>query len=119
MALMGQGSVAVRTPERRAAIRYKLQLPVIFRWSDETEHTEGGFTSEVALDSTMILSSKCPPVGSHVWVEVLIPSPDKSGEELRVECFGKVIRVIEQPGRNSFVVHGIFNDEDLMRQVSA
>ncbi len=97
-------------------MRYKLKLPVIFRWNDGTEHTEGGFTSEVALDSTMIHSSNCPPVGCHVRVEVLIPSPVPSGEEVRVECLGKVIRVIEQPGYNSFVVHGIFNDEDLMRQ---
>jgi hypothetical protein len=99
-------------------MRYKLQLPVIFRWNDGTEHTEGGFTSEVALDSTMILSSHCPPVGSHVRVELLIPSPVKSGEELRVECLGKVIRIIQQAGCNSFVVHGVFNDDHLMRQIS-
>ena len=58
----------------------------------------GGFTSDVALDGALILSSECPPVGSDVLIEVLIPSPDHSGEELRIECVGKVTRTIDQPG---------------------
>ena len=102
--------------QRRAAVRYKLRLPVIFHWNDGIQRTEGGFTNDVALDGALIFSTKCPPVGSDIRIEVLIPSPDQSGEELRIECIGKVTRVAEQAG--CFGVHGMFDDEHLKLQVS-
>jgi hypothetical protein len=114
---MGHGHVFPRVHQRRTAVRYKLQLPVLFHWNDGAEHMAGGFTSDVALDGALILSSECPPVGSDVRIEVLIPSPDHSGEELRIECVGKVTRTIDQPGCRLFGVHGTFDDEHLTRQV--
>lgn len=114
---MRLGPILERSLQRRSAVRYKLRLPVIFHWNDGKEHTEGGFTSDVALDGALILSSKCPPVGSEVRIEVLIPSPDHSDEELRIECVGTVTRVVEQPGYSAFGVHGIFDDDHLSRQV--
>lgn len=98
-------------------MRYRLQLPVIFHWNDGAERTEGGFTSDVALDGALILSSTCPPVGATVRIEVLIPSPDQSAEGIRIECLGRVTRVWEQPGLAYFGVHGAFND-DLTRHVA-
>jgi hypothetical protein len=95
--------------ERRAANRYKLQLPVIFYWNDGMEHAGGGFTSDVALDGALITSSKCPPIGSDVRIEVLFRSPDRSGEELRIECVGKVTRAGGTTG--CFGVQGIFDDD--------
>ena len=115
---MSPGPILERSLHRRGAVRYKLQLPVIFHWNDGAgSHTEGGFTSDVALDGALILSSKCPPVGSSVRIEVLIPSLDQSGPELRIECIGVVTRVLEQFGGRAFGVHGIFDDEHLTRQV--
>jgi hypothetical protein len=102
--------------QRRAAVRYKLRLPVIFHWNDGTERTEGGFTSDVALDGALILSSRCPPVGANIRIEVLLPSPDPGGEEIRIECVGKVTRVLEHSGAGSFGVHGFFNDDQLTRR---
>lgn len=101
--------------ERRSAVRYKLRLPVIFHWNDGGDHTEGGFTCEVAVDGVLIFCSTCPPVGTEVRIEVLVPSPDQFGEELRIECVGKVTRVWEQPGSAYFGVHGLFNDDQLTR----
>ena len=103
--------------ERRSAVRYRLRLPVIFHWDDGKEHTEGGFTSDIALDGALILSSRCPPVGADVRIEVLIPVPDHSAEEIRIECVGKVTRVWEQPGSAYFGVHGVFNDDQLTSHV--
>lgn len=113
---MRSGSILEFRLQRRAAVRYKLRLPVLFHWNDGKEHTEGGFTIDVALDGALILSSKCPPVGSDVRIVVLIPSPDQSGEELRIECIGKVTRLVEQPGCSAFGVHGMFDDDHLTRQ---
>lgn len=101
--------------QRRAAVRYKLRLPVIFHWNDGTEHTEGGFTNDVALDGVLIFSSRCPPAGTSVRIEVLVPSPDDSGGEMRVECNGTVTRLSEQAG--CFGVLGRFDDDHLTRHV--
>jgi hypothetical protein len=57
---MGPGPIVERTTQRRAAIRYKLQLPVIFHWNDGREHTEGDLTSDVAMDGALILCSGVP-----------------------------------------------------------
>ena len=104
--------------ERRAAMRYRLRLPVIFHWDDGSEHTEGGFTSDIALDGALIFSSRCPPVGADVRIEVVIPSPEHDAlEEIRIECVGKVTRVWEQPGSAYFGVHGVFSDDNLTRHV--
>jgi hypothetical protein len=113
--LVDEPNLQRRAAERRAAVRYRLRLPVIFHWNDGNEHTGGGFTNDVALDGALIFSSKCPPVGSDIRIEVLVPSPDLSGEELCIECVGKVTRVAEQAG--CFGVHGTFDDDHLTRHV--
>ena len=104
--------------ERRSAARYRLRLPVIFHWNDGGEQTAGGFTSDIAVDGALILSSRCPPVGTDIRIEVLIPSPDVFREEIRIECIGRVTRVWESPpGFTYFGVHGTFNDDQLARQL--
>jgi hypothetical protein len=114
---MNTGPVLLRTDANSALARYKLRLPAIFHWNDGTEHTEGGFTSDVAVDGAMILSSKCPPVGAEIRIEVLLPSPDGIGEELRVEFLGKVTRVVYQPFGGAFGVRGVFDDDHMSRHV--
>ena len=103
--------------QRRAAVRYKLRLPVIFHWYDGCDHTEGGFTSDVALDGAFIRSKKIPPVGAEVQIEVLIPPPYEAGDEVRIHCTGKVTRVLSQDGFSGFGVVGDFDDDDLAQQV--
>jgi len=103
---------------RRAAVRYSLRLPVIFRWSDETgDHTEGGFTRDVALDGVFIVSSKCPPIGSDVRIEVLFPSPNEGNGEMRIECIGKVMRAVNNSTCTGFGVWGQFDDDHLTQYV--
>jgi hypothetical protein len=102
-----------RRLQHRSSVRYRLRLPVIFHWNDGADHTEGGFTSDVALDGALILSSRCPPVGADVRIEILIPAPGSIGEEIRIECLGKVTRV---GGAGSFGVRGFFHDEQLTRR---
>ena len=100
---------------RRAQVRYALKLPVIFHWkgNDGVDHTEGGFTCDVALNGALIFSSRCPPLAADIRIEVLISAPDTSGAELRVECIGQVTRVEEQSG--CFGVRGVFEDDHLTR----
>ena len=103
-------------------MRYRLHLPVIFHWNDGGEFTEGGFTYDVALDGALIFSARCPPIGCDVRIEVLIPSPDQSGELLRIQCVGKVTRAFVREGnregnRSCFGVSGFFDDDNIVRQI--
>lgn len=99
---------------RRTTVRYKLQLPVIFHWKEGGEYTGGGFTSDVALDGALINSSTCPPVGTDVLIEVLLLSPVEGGQEMRIQCAGKVTRVVDQGNFKSFGVRGDFDDDHLI-----
>ncbi len=100
-------------PKLRAVAHYNLQLPVIFEWSDETNHVNGGFTKDIARDSAFILSDKCPPLGSDVRMKILFPSPVESGA-LYIECTGKVDRISDGRGCRGFRFHGWFDDTLLM-----
>lgn len=108
-------SPSVEVSTSRVAVWYRLRLPVIFRWNDGEERIEGGFTNDVAVDGALILSSKCPPVGCDIRLEVLIPCPDRVGDEFRIECIGKVTRVLEKPGWHVFGVDGVFDDQHLAK----
>lgn len=114
---MSPDPILERSVQRRSAVRYKLRLPVIFYWNDGIEHASGGFTSDVALDGALILSSTCPPIETEVRIEIVIPSPTHSCEELRIECIGKVTRVVDMPGCSAFGVEGMFDDDHLTRHV--
>ncbi len=102
--------------ERRSALRYNFRLPVIFHWNDGAEHRATGFTSELSPDGALILGSKCPPLGSKVWIEILLPSADTSGRGLRMKCVGRVTRVVVRPGNNTFGVQGLNEDDYLKRK---
>jgi PilZ domain-containing protein len=107
----------LRRFQRRSAARYKLRLPVIFHWNEGIEHTSGGFTCDVALNGALILCRECPPVGSEVRVEILLPSPEMENEEIRISCTGKVIHSSRRMGYSEFGFHGVFQDDQLTRNV--
>lgn len=102
--------------ERRTEVRYNLRLPVIFHWNDGREQMGEGVTCDIALDGALIASTRFPPLGSDVRIEVLIPAPDRSGTRLRVQCIGKVSRVDEASG--NFGVEGSFDDEHITGQAT-
>lgn len=108
--------ISERGLRRRSAVRYMLRLPVIFHWIDGGEHTEGGFTGNVARDGALIISSRCPPLGSAVRIEVLVPAPNGDGKEIRIECSGNVTRVEDYQGSMAFGVRGYFSDDQLTRR---
>ena len=110
---MGRLLAAVTTSERRSAVRYKLQLPVIFYWDDGTSHTDGGFTCDVARDGALIRSASCPPIGCEIRIEVLLPSPNSGSEELRIQCVGIVTRAVHQGAIATFGVEGDFDDDHI------
>jgi hypothetical protein len=111
-------SIVDSRPQRRSAVRFRLSLPVIFHWTANGEFTEGGFTHDIALDGALICSTRCPPIGCAVRIEVLIPCPDQSSEPLRIQCAGTVTRIVSEGDQTRFGVRGSFSDDNIVSQIS-
>jgi len=105
--------VITSKPECGGAVRYTLRLPAIFRWDDGVDHVEGGFTEEIGQDTALVFSSKCPPVGSDICIEVLVPLPEICPRTLRIEAAGKVTEIIQFEGYTGFRFQGRFTDEQI------
>jgi glycosyltransferase involved in cell wall biosynthesis len=117
LALGAQGTAEGWEPDtgnfqRRAAVRYKLRVPVTFHWNDGVEHSADGFTSDLAANGVLILSHRLPPVDTPIRIEVFAPVSG-TGERAKIECFGRVARVVEHTEQSAFGVHGIFDHEHL------
>jgi len=86
---------------------------VIFRWGDGMNCVEGGFTEDIGRDEAFVLSCKCPPIGSHVSIQLLVPSPDLLRGALRLECTGKVTDVVREEAFCGFLLHGRFYEGEI------
>jgi hypothetical protein len=110
---MNRSPVLVYRQWHREAVRYKLQLPAVFSWNDGAEYIGAGLTSDVSLDGASIISTICPPIGTDVRIDILLPSPDQSGEGVRIQCTAKVARLLDEWGLAGFCVDGTFDDDHL------
>jgi hypothetical protein len=84
----------VHTPiDRRAFRRFRLSLPVLFRWADGTEHYDVGNSGNVGLGGMFIFASKCPPVGTPIEIDFAIPTFHRMPHQLRFCSKGQVVRL--------------------------
>jgi hypothetical protein len=79
--------------ERRTSRRFSLVLPVLFRWTDSTEHYDVGQCANAGLGGMFVLSASCPPVGVQVEIEMNIPAFDLVPRQCQLRCIGRVMRV--------------------------
>lgn len=100
-------------PQLRQFTRFKLRFPVFFIWKDQGgEHEGRGITSDISVAGMFILSSVCPPMGSVIHCEMLLPSPNKQNvEPLEGTATGSVVRTHED-GESGFAV---FSNEFIVR----
>jgi hypothetical protein len=92
-------------------VRFKLRLPVIYRWSDGNARTEGGFTVDISKEGALIRCQSPPPIGSDVQIDVLVPWPDGRSESVRVQCIGHVTRALSLDHDCVFAVSGSFAEQ--------
>jgi hypothetical protein len=78
--------------ERRAAVRYQLQAPVIFqfRGPDQTLLQGAGFVKDISMAGVFIWTRVVPPIHHELEIEILMPKLDNINFALR--SAGKVIR---------------------------
>jgi hypothetical protein len=95
--------------ENRRCSRYHLRLPVLFSWTDKSRQQGAGFTRDIGVDGVFIFAEECPPTGTTIDVELVLPLPKDSSRELRLRCIGKVIRVdANYPQGHGFAVTADF-----------
>jgi PilZ domain len=90
----------------RATIRFPLEAPVAFRWTDEngTRQQGEGSSRDISEHGAFVFAAACPPVGSNVELRIPLEGlPDATG----IDVQGSVIRV-ERPaegiGSSGFAV---------------
>jgi PilZ domain len=94
----------------RSHARYRLEAPVLFSWEDAqgAQMQGGGFTRDVSAMGAFIFSPGCPPQGTSVRLEILLP-PLKGKDHVTLVCDARVTR-IESPApgerRDGFAVVG-------------
>ena len=89
--------------------RYRLDLPVTFRWKDRQgrEKVGAGFTYDVSATAIFVFGNDCPPTDQVLHCEVKLPRLRDPGC-VPVTVSGRVVR-IEQGSdwrRRGFVVMG-------------
>jgi hypothetical protein len=94
------------TVEQRRSSRYEVQVPVVFGWVDESgKQREGaGFTRDISKCGVFTwCDGDSPPRGTTVHIELLLRGVEPTSKAWRVECTGRVVRVIDDfPGSKGF-----------------
>jgi hypothetical protein len=80
--------------DRREDPRFNLNVPVRFLWKvPATEPRSGtGTTRDASLKGVFVFTDACPPVGSAVRLNVMLPSA-AGGSELVMRAQATVVRV--------------------------
>jgi hypothetical protein len=95
--------------KKRKAVRYKLCLPVIFKWTDEHGRPvqEGGFTRDISTVGSYISCPKLPPIQTPLALEILLP-PNKKvlSERLKLEATVEIVRVGTDAEEQGFAAVG-------------
>ena len=99
--------------ERRTSRRFSLVLPVLFRWTDRTEHYDVGHCANAGLGGMFVLSANCPPVGKQVDIELNIPAFDLVPRRCQLRCTGRVTRVESRYRVRGFAVAGRIESDHL------
>ncbi len=94
--------------ERRHAVRYRLEVPAVFRWEDPpgVRHKRQGVTRDISVSSAFLRSSTLPPLESKVEVEIAI-SAFPEARKAWLKGIMKVLRLEDnQQGAVGFSVAG-------------
>ena len=89
--------------ERRKGPRYRVQLPILFRWGDGDLYTSGGFTRDVSLKAFFVISRDRPPLKTHLRCQILMPASVQIGGNA-INTIGRVTRLATHGEGPGFVV---------------
>jgi hypothetical protein len=111
---MGRSDLAAehqRPFELRTHRRFELVLPVLFRWSDDSEHCDVGYCRNIGLGGVFVQTTRPPRVATSVRLEVVIGNLGWIPGELLLNFTGQVVRVETWERLSGFAAAGRFEDE--------
>lgn len=81
--------------ELRKAKRYRVSAPAFFWWEqpDGTLREGNGTTWDVSSSGVGIIAGAAPSVGTHLQVEVHLPSAETAGNAAELQGEGRVVRI--------------------------
>ena len=101
MASVSTTELLVMQTELRRSRRYRLRVPASFCW----EGTNGvlqqglGLTRDVSVLGVLITTELLPECGSHLELEICLPSLTGTENTMRLRGEGRVIRVERRQGK--------------------
>lgn len=101
--------------DQRTRARFRLVFPVIFHWSDGTEHSAVGYCRNIGLGGTFIVTSNCPPVGTEIEIDVVVPAFGPTPKEILFRHTGRVTRIQACKDLLGFAVAGQFENENAIQ----
>jgi hypothetical protein len=89
--------------ELRKAVRYRLDLPVTYRWTGPSGSARlgMGFTRDISSAAMFVLCDHCPPPDAVVSCEVMLSRPESQGY-CQIIAAGRVLRTEKNPQRRVF-----------------
>jgi PilZ domain-containing protein len=90
--------------ERRKIARYKLCLPLVFKWTDESGKfmQEAAFTRDISTGGLFVSCVNCPPIGATLSLEIMLPpNSEIRSHGLRLDATVHVVRIasaVEEKG---------------------
>jgi hypothetical protein len=81
--------------DRRKSLRFRLQLPLVARWTDGEGKVRygAGFSRDICARGVFIVSSERPPIGAMVLINVQLPYVRADSKEWQLQSVGSVVRV--------------------------
>ena len=86
-------------------------LPVLFQWADSVTHYDLGHCVNAGLGGMFVISTKCPPLGMEVKMQLDIPAFHLVPRQVSLRCIGWVSRVETCYQLRGFAVAGRFEHE--------
>jgi len=87
-------------PERRAAQRFAMSVPVAVQCPESSFPQETALSHDVSAKGIFLLMHSRPREGSPIEFTVTLPSEVTLTDPMRVNCKGHVIRVVEEESTN-------------------
>jgi hypothetical protein len=83
------------TTDQRRYRRYEMRVPVSFLWPSPPRRTHrgNGVTRDVSPKGVFVVSPSCPPLGTVVRIEVLLPSLQRNSSPIHMCGQATVVRV--------------------------
>jgi len=97
-------SVAPREPERRAARRFRMKLPVVVRSFDGVSVSLNGLTQDISETGVLFFIGTKPRQHAPIEFTVELPSEVTLTDPMRATCKGRVVRVVEDQLSDGFAV---------------